>query len=330
MHSNNSVTALVDGEGCEAYCERLPNDLGVIVRELGRFREAVVGIVVESTFNWYWLVDGLMEAGYRMHLANTTAIQQYSGLKHGDDQSDALWLAEMLRLGVLREGYIYPKAERGLRDLLRQRGRLVQQRTGQILSIQNQVHRSTGKRLSGNAIKALEQEQVGGLVSDPNLVLSIVANLGVLGCLSEHIRSLERAVLKQAKPRPEFRWLQTVPGIGEVLGLVVLLETGDVRRFAAAGNFSSYCRCVASQRLSNGKRKGKGNVKNGNRYLAWAFVEAAHFAIRYYPVIQRFYQRKEARTNAVVALKTVAHKLARASYYVLRDQVPFEMTKSFG
>ena len=77
--------------------------------------------MVESTYNWYWLVDGLMDADYRVHLANPAAIQQYSGLKYSDDHSDARWLGHLLRLGVLPEGYIYPKADRAVRDLLRKR-----------------------------------------------------------------------------------------------------------------------------------------------------------------------------------------------------------------
>ena len=108
-----------------------------------------------------------------------------------------------------------------------------------------------------------------------------------------------------------------------------MLETGDLRRFPTVGQFASYCRCVGSTTLSNGKRKGRGNTKNGNKYLAWAFVEAAHFAMQYYPCVQRFHQRKKAKTNAIVATKAVAHKLARACYYVMRDHVPFDPQKAF-
>lgn len=330
LHSNNQVVALVDGAGELVYRRRLGNELEKVVQELAPYRERLVGVAVESTFNWYWLVDGLMAAGHRVHLANPGAMQQYSGLKHGDDDSDAVWLAQMLRLGLLREGYIYPKAERGVRDLLRQRGRLVQQRTAQVLSLQNQVHRSTGRRLSGTAIKRASAEEAASWVVDREVALSLTANLEVMRCLDRQVEVLERAVLREVKERPEYAGMQTVPGVGKILALTVVLETGDVRRFAAVGNYASYCRCVGTQRISNGKRKGKGNAKNGNRYLAWAFIEAAHFAVRYSESIRRFHQRKEARTHPLVALKTVAHKLARASYYILRDGVSFDLAKSFG
>jgi transposase len=108
-----------------------------------------------------------------------------------------------------------------------------------------------------------------------------------------------------------------------------MLETGDIHRFEKAGNFASYARCVQSKRVSNGKKKGENNRKNGNKYLAWAFVEAAHFSIRYSETIKRFYQRKCAKTKKVVALKAVAHKLARACFYVMRDNVEFDVNKAF-
>jgi transposase len=131
------------------------------------------------------------------------------------------------------------------------------------------------------------------------------------------------------KLREEFQLLKTTPGIGDILALTIMLETGEISRFASVGDFASYCRCVDSTKLSNQKKKGEGNVKNGNRYLAWAFVEAANFALRFSPPIQRFYQRKHKRTNAIVAIKTVAHKLARAAYHILRNQVPFDVSKAF-
>ena len=89
LHSTNNVTVLTDEQDKIVYQKRLPNDLGLILKELSAYRSELEGIVVESTYNWYWLVDGLMEQGYKVHLANTAAIQQYNGLKYTDDNSDA-------------------------------------------------------------------------------------------------------------------------------------------------------------------------------------------------------------------------------------------------
>jgi transposase len=329
LHANNSVVVIIDDDDRIVYQKRLHNELGAILQGLGTYQDRLQGVVVESTYNWYWLVDGLMAAGYRVHLANTTAIEQYKGLKHSDDQSDARWLAHLLRLGILPEGYIYPKEERAVRDLLRKRSQLVRQRTTNLLSIRNLFTRNTGGAPSSTRIKHLTAAEVEQLFPQVEVALAVKSNLTVLHCLEEQIAQLEDVVLAQLKLHEGFRSLLTVSGIGQILGMTIMLETGTISRFATVGDFASYCRCVSSQKLSNGKRKGQGNIKNGNKYLAWAFVEAANFAVRYNAQIKRFYQRKRAKTNSVVAIKAVAHKLARACYYMLRDQVPFEVDKAF-
>jgi transposase len=329
LHSTNNVMVVIDEQDQVVYQKRLPNDLPLIAQQLSAYQASLEGIVVESTYNWYWLVDGLMERGHRVHLANTAAIQQYNGLKYTDDHSDARWLAHILRLGVLPQGYIYPKQERAVRDLLRKRSQLVHQRTANLLSIQSQVTRNTGSSISANRIKALDVQEVDELLPNGDLALAVKANLSVMGSADEQIEILEKTVQDRVKLRPQFRFLKTVPGIGPILALTVMLETGKIGRFASVGNYASYCRCVGSQKISNGKRKGSGNTKNGNKYLAWAFVEAANFAIRFSPRIKSFYERKKSKSNAIVAIKAVAHKLCRACYYIMKDQVPFEITKAF-
>lgn len=329
LHSNNNVTVLIDEQDQVVYQKRLPNDLPLITQQLSDYRDRLQGIVVESTFNWYWLVDGLMEQGHRVHLANTSAIQQYEGLKYTDDHSDARWLAHILRLGVLPEGYIYPKEERAVRDLLRKRSQMIRQRTTNLLSIQNLITRNTGSSLSGNRIKILDSQQVDELLASADLALAVKANLALMNCADEQIELLEKTVINRVKLREEFRFLKTVPGIGQVLALTIMLETGSIKRFPTVGDYSSYCRCVGSQKLSNGKKKGQGNTKNGNKYLAWAYVEAANFAVRYHARIKSFYQRKKAKRHGVLAIKAVAHKLCRACYHILKDQVPFDVTKAF-
>jgi transposase len=287
------------------------------------------GIVVESTFNWYWLVDGLMDNGYRVHLANPSAIKQYEGLKHSDDARDALHLAHLLKLGILPEGYIYPKEERPIRDLLRKRLQLVQQKTSHILSFKNLVSRNLGFQMPSNDIKKVKDEDVKEMFKEEHLVLAGQANIATMHFLKERITAIERAVLKRVKLKEEYQNLLTVPGIGKILALTVMLETGEVRRFREVGNYVSYCRCVGSTRISNGKSKGEGNRKNGNKYLSWAYVEAANFAVRGYPYVRSYYQKKTAKTNIVVAIKAVSHKLARASYYVIKNQEVFDPKKAF-
>ena len=147
--------------------------------------------------------------------------------------------------------------------------------------------------------------------------------------LQVQIDEIEAALAKHCRPDKDFRLLRTVAGIGPILATVILLETGDIGRFADVGNYSSYCRCVGSVHVSNGKKKGEGNTKNGNRFLAWAYVEAANFAIRYCEAARKFYQRKKAKRNGIVAIEAVAHKLARACFHMLKTGEEFSVERCF-
>jgi transposase len=330
LHANNSVVVLLNEQDQVIYQRRLTNHLPEILEPLAPYQADITGVVVESTYNWYWLVDGLMEAGYRVHLANPAAMQPYSGLKYTNDHSDARWLAHLLRLGVLPEGYIYPKAERAVRDLLRKRAHLVRQHTANVLSVQNLMVRNTGARFGAKRIDEFTPAELAGILPEAEQVLAVTSSLAVMHCLGQQIKTLEKTVQKHLKHTPAYVQLQTVEGIGTILAQTIVLETGDMGRFPSVGHYASYCRCVGSTKISNGKRKGQGNVKNGNPYLEWAYMEAAQFAIRFSPTVQRFYQRKQVKSHLMIARKAVAHKLARACYYIMRDLVPFEVHKAFG
>lgn len=331
LHSNNSYVVVSDEQDKCLYYKRLSNDLNVILNALLPYKGSIEGVVVESTYNWYWLVDGLKEAGYQVHLANTTAIQQYSGLKYTDDKDDALWLAKLLRLNLLKEGYIYPKESRGIRELLRRRLIFVQQQTSCLLGIQSMITRYENVCLSGAKLKRLidDEQEILKYIKDEQVIVAVRAQLSLLGCLMEQINCLEKTILSQLKEDSRFSLIKTLPGVGPILGMTILLETGEINRFAHAGNYSSYCRCVDSKRLSNGKKKGENNTKNGNPYLCWAFIEATNAAINHYPEVKKYYQRKLNKTMRVVALKTIANKLSRACFFILRDGVPFDMNKLF-
>lgn len=329
LHSNNSVVVVSDEEDRVIFQKRMANDLKQIEYALAPHRDETVGVVVESTYNWYWLVDGLMDAGYPVHLANPSAIKKYEGLKYSGDYSDAAYLAQLLRLGLLPEGYIYPREGRAARDLARKRMQLVRCRTLQILAIESILIRQTGSRMSSAAVKKLTAEQVEQLGFAPDVALALESNRAVCQVLQQQIDAIEQRIQERVSLRPEYRLLKSVPGIGEILATTIMLETGPIDRFAQVGNFSSYCRCVDSLRESNGKKKGEGNSKNGNKYLAWAFVEAANFAQRYCPQAKSFYERKKRKTNRVLAIKALAHKLARACYHILREQQPFDVKRCF-
>jgi transposase len=330
LHSTNSYLAIIDGRGKRIFNEKLPNDIITISQRLELFSGTLQGVVVESTYNWYWLVDGLMAEGYAVHLANPSAIQQYRGMKHVDDKHDAFWLAEMLRLDILPEGYIYPKDERPIRDLLRKRRHLVALRSSMLISLKNIITRNSGITIKTNDIKRLRENRVQPLLADnEDLALAGQVSKDSIDFLTHQIRNIETFLERKLELKDAYKDLVTVPGIGKILGLTIMLETGPIERFEKVGNFSSYCRLVDTRWTSNDKTKGKGNKKNGNKYLSWAFSEAAEFARRYDDKARAFYNRKLRKSNFMVAHMALAHKLARAAYYIMRDHVPFMPEKLF-
>jgi transposase len=325
LHSRNTYIGVMDKEFKRVFGKRVSNNLPLILKTLEPFQDQLQGLVVESTYNWYWLVDGLMDAGYScVHLANPAAIKQYEGLKHSDDQHDSFFLAQLLILGILPQGYIYPKEDRPVRDLARKRLFLVRHKTSHILSLQSLITRCSGHRFSANEIKLLGGEDLQHLLQDEHIVLSARANLDSIRFFAQQIRQLEKAIKNKIKVKKEFQYLMTVPGIGTILAMTIMLEVGDINRFAKVGNFASYSRCVSSQRLSDGKSKGSGNRKNGNRYLSWAFIEAAHLSRRYNERFKSYYNRKIAQANTSLATKALSNKLARICYYIMKNQVPFK------
>ncbi len=330
LHSNNNVLVLLDEEDRVIVEKRLANELSHVMIELATHKKDIEAIAVESTFNWYWLVDGLMKAGYKVKLVNTAAVKVYEGLKYTADEHDARHLAHLMRLGVLPTGYIYPREERAVRDLLRKRGQLVRCRTTQILSVQNMASRNSGHGISKAEIRDLNEETITEICGgNKNRALAIESNIAVMRELDDQIAKLEHAIIEQAKLKPEFAQLMTINGVGKILAMTIMYEVGTITRFEKVGQFASYARCVSSSRWSNGKKKGEGNRKNGNKYLAWAFVEAAIYAVRFNEQIRKFHQRKKAKVNGIVAIKAVAHKLARACYHVLKKQESFDVTRAF-
>jgi len=330
LHASSNHLGVIDGDRRRIMRKKMANDPELILRVLEPYKADLVGIVVESTYNWYWLVDLLMDEEYKVHLANPCAIQKYAGLKHADDTHDAFWLAELLNLGILPEGYIYPKEVRPVRDLLRKRQHLVRLRTSLILSLQNVVVRNCGVKVSSNRIKQLTEDHVHPhLLNNEDLALVGTVSKESIDFFTEQIARVESVVLERVKLQKPYQKLLTLPGVGKVLALTIKLETGPISRFAKVGNYTSYCRKVASKWMSNDKMKGKGNRKNGNKYLAWAFSEAAECARRYHDPSRAFYNRKMSRSNFMVAHNAVAHKLARAAYYMMRDNVPFDEAKLY-
>ena len=329
LHSNNAVCGLVDGSGRRLERRKLANELGEIEEVLRPHKEHLEQVAIEATYNWYWLVDGLQDRGYPVVLANPAAMHQYEGIKHTDDVSDAFFVAELARLGRLPTAHICERKLRPFRDMLRRRMLLVQQRTRLLLSLKSLYARTTGQRLGQGAVKSLELEEIEKVFKHPADQLIAEEELKVTEQLNQSIACIEKAVEACADKLPCYVRLKTMPGIGRILALTITMETAGVERFASAGDYASYCRCVNSERQSNSKSKGQNNRKCGNRYLAWAFVEAAHCARRYDVPCMKFYERKKAHTNTMVATKALACKLSKAAWHIMNKGQDYDASRVF-
>lgn len=329
LHSNNLVIGIVNQSGQRLKHQKLDCDLQAVDDFLAPFKSHLKSVAVESTYNWYWLVDGLRARAYPVVLANPAQIDQYSGIKHADDKNDAFFLAELQRLNILPTGYIYDPQLRPVRDLLRRRMGLVHQRTALLLSFKSLYARTTGQTMSLSRLKSMEAEETKTLYEHPanNLIARIQKEH--IEQLDQSIQKMETAVLQCARELPCYQKLLTLPGVGRILGLTITMEVGDIGRFKTPGDFASYCRTVDSKRMSNGKKKGDNNQKCGNKYLAWALVEAANFAKRYDESSRKWFDRKAAKTSPVIATKALACKLAKAAWHLMSQATDYDPKRMF-
>jgi transposase len=291
-------------------------------------------IVVESTFNWYWLVDGLQAAGFKVVLAHTLGLHLITAAKVKTDRRDAFALAKLLLAGMIPTAYIYPAQTRPVRDLLRRRGRLVQVRAGEYGSLRRLLLREGILSRQQQEIKMAEDSDLERWFADPRVRLPARQELSRIQLYSQQIAELEAASLAEAKTDRGFEVLQQLPGIGPILALTILYETGELWRFGSEKEFSSYCRVVPGVAQSGSvTRRGRGS-KQGNHYLKWAFSQAAVHAVRCYPNIRRYYERqlrrRRGRARQMVVYNMIAHKLAQGAYHVLKEHTAYREELLFG
>ena len=330
LHSNNVVIGLMDMDGQRVAHQKVECQLSQVLKFLAPYKQRIEQIAVESTYNWYWLVDGLQALKYPVVLANPAAMEQYNGIKHADDTNDAFFLAELLRLKILPTGHIYDAELRPVRDLLRRRLTLVHQRTALMLSFKSLYTRTTGGEMALGKLKDLSVKGAQDLYDHPANQMIAGMQIQHIEELTQSIAKIEKMVLAAARALPYYPKLASLPGVGKILGMTITLEVGDIKRFAGPGNFASYCRTVQAQRISNHKKKGENNSKCGNKYLSWAFVEAANFARRFDPQCRKWFDRKAAKTSNVIATKALACKLAKAAWYLMAEATDYDGQRMFG
>jgi transposase len=329
LHGNNVFLSVCDHDGGNVFRKRVKTNLAAVNAALDPFWDRIKVLGVESTFNWYWFVDGLREQGRNVKLGNPAKMAQYEGIKFTNDLSDADWLAEQLRTGIFPECYIYPKETRPVRDALRRRQLFVRRRTQVILSLGSLLERY-GLPAPGAA--KLEKWTIADIQAtglDSWVQLQLETLLDAIRESDRLAKKVEKQVLSFVKPTDPYLRIITLPGIGMTLGMLIVLESGDFKRFPSAGDYASYCRAVKSERTSNEKKKGSNNSKNGNKYLAWAFIEAATYAARFNSRIQSWYEKKKRKSGVPKAKKALACKLAKAVWHVMNGE-DFDERLMFG
>lgn len=329
LHSNNVIIGVINQDGKRITHRRLECDLKEVFEFFEPLKPQLESMAVESTFNWYWLVDGLRAKGYPIDLANPAKIEQYNGIKHADDKDDAFHLADLQRLKILPKAHVYDPRLRPVRDLLRRRTNLVHQRTALLLSFKSLYARTNGQALDLREAKKIDPKEAAKLYKHPANRLIAEVQAEHMQALEQSVKRIEKEVLRCARELPMYEKLLTIPGIGRILGMTITMEVGDIKRFQTDGDFASYCRMVDARRLSNGKCKADNNQKCGNKYLSWAFVEAANFARRHCEHCRRWYDRKASKTSKVLATKALGCKLAKAAWHVMSGQCDYDPKRMF-
>jgi transposase len=326
LHARSLYTHVLDHRGKTVLDRDLPASPAAFLDAVAPFRDGLV-VGAECMFAWYWLADLCESERIPFVLGHALYMKMIHGGKAKNDRIDAAKLAGMLRGGLFPMAYVYPKAKRQTRDLLRRRSFFVRQRAQLIAHIVNTNSQFNlpplAKKLSYAANRT---DGIAERFEHPSTQLAISADLALIDGYDEQIAELERHLIKNAKVDDPvtFGLLRSVPGIGPILGLVLLYEIDTITRFPEVGNFLSYARLVRCSHESAGKVKGSGGKKIGNAHLKWAFSEAACLMLRSSPRAKAWMQRQEKKRGKRKALAVLEARLGRAVYHLWRKQVPFD------
>lgn len=325
VHPNRSQLCVMDNTGKILFNRNLLNNFSQIKKMLQPYKNNIV-LGCESTYTYYWLADGCHDAGIPFYLGHAYYMKAISGNKQKHDPLDAITIANLLRTSYYPEAYPYPKDMRPARDLLRRRHRLVRIRAEAFSHIRMTAHQHAIHSLSGQHLKVPEaQQQAVAVFKEQGLEHLIASDLDVINSLDPVIKNIEQQIRVSAiyhNPR-DFALLQTVPGIGEMLALIILYETHDIHRFGKHQNYASYSRVVRCDRTSSGKKVDRKNQKMGNPYLKWAFSSVIIGAQKNED-IAKYAKKLESKHGRGKGRARVTHKFCKAVYYMLKNGVPFD------
>jgi transposase len=313
LHARTMYVCILNQAGDILVHQNMKASPDALLRTIAPYRDDIV-VAVECVFTWYWLADLCAREGIPFVLGHALYMQAIHGGKAKNDKIDAHKIAVLLRGGMLPQAYVYPAEMRATRDLLRRRMYLTRKRAELLAHIQHTNSQynlpEIGKKLAYKA----NRDGVAERFPDPAVQKSMEVDLALLGYDEPLLRDLELHIVKAAKQHDAHTLylLQTVPGIGKILSLVLLYAIHDIQRFPRVQDFVSYCRLVKCARASAGKRYGTAGAKIGNTYLKWAFSEAAVLFLRDNPAGQKYLTRLEKKHGQGKALTRLAQKLGRA------------------
>jgi transposase len=296
------------------------------LKAVAPYRDGLV-IAVECIFTWYWLADLCAQEGIPFVLGHALYMKAIHGGKAKNDKIDSHKIAALLRGGMLPQAYVYPAKMRATRDLLRRRTHLMRKRSELLSHVQHTNSQYNLPEIGKKIAYKANREGVAKRFDEAAVQKTIAVDLALITYDDELLTDLELYILNTAKHHDAntLYLLQTVPGIGKILSLVLLYEIHDIRRFPRVQDFASYCRLVKCAKESAGKRLGTSGKKIGNAHLKWAFSEAAALFLRNNEAGQKYLARLEKKHDKGKALTILAHKLARAVYYMLQRQTAFDM-----
>ena len=327
LHAKTMYLCIVDQQGEVCFSKNLATSPGTFLEAVAPYRENLV-VAVECMFCWYWLADLCEAEGIEFVLGHALYMKAIHGGKVKNDKVDAKKIALLTRAGMLPQAYVYPKEHRATRDLLRRRMQLMRERAELLAHIQNTKSQynlpNFGKAL---AYKRNRSGVVQHFSAEGRSVcLAIELDLKRIDLYDDLLREVELYITRYAKahhPQAYYR-LRSVPGIGEILALVILFEINDINRFPKVGNLLSYARLVKPSKESAGKRVGYSGSKIGNAYLKWAFSEASVLFLSKNPDAQAYFKTIEARHGKPKALSVLAQRLGRAVYHLLKYDKAFD------
>jgi transposase len=325
LHARAMYVCILNQSGEILVHRNMKTSPETFLKVIAPYREGLV-VAVECMFTWYWLADLCTHEGIPFVLGHALYMKAIHGGKAKNDKIDAHKIAVLLRGGMLPQAYVYPAEMRATRDLLRRRMHLLRKRAELLAHIQNTNSQYNLPEIGKKIAYKANRDGVAERFPEPAVQKSIEVDLALIDYYDELLRDVELTIVKAAKHHDAntLYLLQTVPGIGKILSLVLLYEIYDINRFPRVQEFASYCRLVKCAKESNGKRVGSSGTKIGNAHLKWAFSEAAVLFLRDHPAGQQLLVRLEKKHGKGKALTILAHKLSRAVYYMLKRKVAFD------